>query len=375
MIAALLALAALLQPAAPAEKAERELLLIGRVIWPGFQPFRRCTVLAARDSSFKNQVASCPADSLGYFVLPLRPGRYFIMATVDDNDSGELDEGDGIGFYGVASLSDRPKPLDISPNAPNLFIRIPIVFQISDAGKLRPAFRGRPPANFRVRGSLIGAPASCRAWVIAFPPGGWVGLAVQASPDGRFNLLLDRGRYCLLAWADADGDGRAEPGEPAGFLADSDGKPRIVEAAGPGQLEVKIPLSGCILPGGLIKLDGARLDLRIGALPGLAQLSLSPAPRAALVMLFSDPELSTLVARAWLPDGHLLAARPATYYILVVDDRRADWGPGPGDAMGRSGGESPQGVSMPPGEVTSVAIELGAKLTREMLGAGRESSP
>ena len=76
-------------------------------------------ILAYTDLSWKYRAGIARVTAAGSWTLNLPPGKYYLMAIVDNNRTNKLDTGDDFGFYGVEDMRKRgnfPQPVLVSAN-------------------------------------------------------------------------------------------------------------------------------------------------------------------------------------------------------------------------------------------------------------------
>ncbi len=349
-------------PHCAAEKADKEptLIVFGRVVWPGLAWFPGGAVAAARDLKFRDTVATAPLSPEGRFVLALPSGEYYLRAVVDLDADGKLGPGDGVGFYGVRTAADRPRRLDVRPEAAMDTAVVPVAFQIGQDHRLHRAAVGAVAGCGRVVGRL--ASENERTFIVLWPAGSrYAGYAVPVGDDGRFEARVAAGVYSLgVVAVAADGAKVIRALQAAGA---SGGTVRVLpqrtvdlgevkakaEAEGSGQGDDEA--SGFALPEGL---GLARLEIAAGG----------PDAQAWQVMLFANEQLGGLMLKAWLWRGVWLALRPATYYVLCGSDANGDGVLGPGDVLATARGQGRIGfVSVRPGEVVKAAVDRVAEIS------------
>ena len=124
---------------------------------------QKTLILAYTDLSWKYRAGLTTVSESGTWTLNLPPGKYYLMAIVDNNGTNRLDAGDSFGFYGVENMRKRgefPEPVLVSPNkfTGNIGITIRAIYQQSNrmneenssilTGKV--SLPGRTPARVEV---------------------------------------------------------------------------------------------------------------------------------------------------------------------------------------------------------------------------------
>jgi hypothetical protein len=353
------------------EAEQLQLLVAGRVIWEGVPWLPGGGVSCARDPRFAQLVASAPLAADGHFVLLLPPGRYYLRAVVDLDADGKLSAGDGLGFYGVRAMQDRPAELAVAPESQAALVHIAITFQYQPDGRLRKALTG-PEAGMAVAtGRLEGAQGP--AYVLLWPlPPARFGFAAPVASEGSFTVRALAGDYLVLAAADANSDGLLQPNEPAACWQDDQGRARVLRlypqsTAGLGTLGLSSPFKR---PGQVVR-GAEELPWPLTQWPALVFLKLAAPPAqpcASQVFLFADPQLRNLFASTWLLPEMGLVAPPANYYLLAVFDLNHDARLGEGDLLATVGAQKKAGaVSWAPGSINEVVLERSEPLTPQLL--------
>ena len=91
-------------------------------------------ILAYTDLSWKYRAGIARVTDAGSWELNLPPGKYYLMAIVDNNRTNKLDTGDDFGFYGVEDMRKRgnfPQPVLVSANkfTENIEVAITATYQ------------------------------------------------------------------------------------------------------------------------------------------------------------------------------------------------------------------------------------------------------
>ncbi len=355
----------------------------GSLVWPGVEWFPAGQVIAARDARFKNVVAAAPLTEDGHFLLPVAPGEYYLMASVDLNADGKPDAPDGLGFYGVEKPKDAPKALSLTPEAEGAIIEIRITLQFAEGGKLHEATVGPDVGMAVLRGEVSHDAAGGKVYVIAWPEAdGVFGSAMPAAEDGTFEMKLQAGKYVVFAVSDDDGNGSVDPGEKACVLAEK-GRPTTLRLLPGAQVKLPAMALGGKWQGEIaIAQDGAVIELPVSSRPDVVQVKLAEADTAGdapwcRLLLFADPRLRSLVASAWVHSGSWVAIRPATYFALCGIDLNGDARIGPGDKLAAHADDkgSPLAASFRYGQITDLTFAPAATLADEFFRPRDQGTP
>lgn len=314
----------------PQPDVEQGEVVVAKAIWPDHD-LGGAVYRVFADPNMRELVDSFPAGgSEGTGLLVLRPGEYYVMVVVDANDNNRPDVGDGLGFYGVDSISGnpRPTPLTVEKNSVATIV-IPILLQLSTEGRPEPL----PWALAQTRGTLVGSvtEAGDRPVVVVALPVAEDGasFATLARPDGAFALRAAPGAYRLIAIADSNGDERASAGDLIAMRGWGDEEPTTVT------MDAELAIGELVLSAG--EVPEGLPPIVAGEVTG-AKL---PVGAAVKVSFCADAAMQVEVSSAQGSSDGRFAATPqaATYYLRVTVDREDDGRLGSGDMVGFYGVE------------------------------------
>ena len=210
----------------------------GQVHRTGNRPFEEARILAYTDLSWKYRAGSAPIAGDGSFTLKLTPGKYYLMATIDENRTNLFDHGDELGIYGIDDLRNRrafPKPVLVDANRFTADIRIAVTGKQTKSGKIvslaelgteaRPTKRTTGRATATVLGEVVWAGQPLKGSAIEVyqdPALVKIVKQVEADENGKFSLQLPLGDYYLIANVDADGNDRYSQGDGIGAYGSDD---------------------------------------------------------------------------------------------------------------------------------------------------------
>ncbi|MEA3401509.1 MAG: hypothetical protein U9R79_09750 [Armatimonadota bacterium] len=345
----------------PAPQGEGE-LVIARAVWPDHD-LSNTVYRVFSDQAMKQLVDAFPAGGAGGAAgMVLDPGDYYLMAVVDANGNGVPDAGDGLGFYGVETLSSqaRPQPLQVREGFVGT-ATVPILVRMTEGNQLE----ALPWAVAMTRGTLSGTVTGSELpVVVALLPVAEDGraFAALAAEDGSFSVTAAPGVYRVIAVADGDEDQHASDGDlvalrgwgeedPAEVVADEDlpvGELALAAGAPPEELPPLV--AGRVLHAGLD--EGGSITVAFCAEQAMQR------------------EVATLRATA---DGRFAGTvEPATYYLRATVDQRSDDALGPGDMLGFYGVSDlmterrPQALSLTTNAlITGITIPITARISEE----------
>ena len=351
----------------PFEQFKSELEMIssgikGQVMYEGQASLKNALVFAYTDLSWKYRVAETQAAADGNFALNLPPGKYYLMAIIDRNNTNLFDSGDALGIYGVIDLRESqavPQPVLVSPNQFVSDLQITITGQQTMSGQVVPVdepVEGVDPADTataQLTGKVRWTGKSLKGGVIqVFREASLLGEVhqVEVDEDGKFSLQLPPGDYYLIAYIDADGDGRYSLGDglggygtadittaPSSALTVSDGtNPEIIifvsaqyntagqlEAIAEGAIDLSQANTGGI--SGQIRWDGKAFK------EGILSISETPDFRSPVAISLNLED-----------DGRYeVSVPPGDYYVMAVVDLDGDRKSGLRDGVGIYGTRHP----------------------------------
>ena len=320
---------------------------------------RKALILAYTDLSWKYRAGITRVKDSGAWSLNLSPGKYYLMAIVDNNNTNKLDTGDDFGFYGVEHMRRRgefPEPVLISPNkfTKGLGITITATYQRN---------KKKQQENSSLLTGKVSLPENTSARVEVYADATLVSpiASGETAAGGAFNILLPPGEYYVIVNLDANQDGKYSEGDGLGGYGTVDittqppapitlkaGEERNIELlisarydadghphATPPGIETHIE-QGSIA--GRITWDGYPIER------GILTLSYTPDFRAPIAMPIS------VTANG----NYQVNVLPGIYYVMVVMDANDDGKTGITDGVGIYGTRYPAR-----GEPTAVSVFSG----------------
>jgi hypothetical protein len=320
---------------------------------------RKALILAYTDLSWKYRAGIAPVSDAGAWALNLLPGKYYLMAIVDNNNTNKLDTGDDFGFYGVADMRKRgefPEPVLISPNkfTEDIEIAITATYQTRKKTTIK---------NTSILTGHVSLPEDATAQVEVYAePALIIPIASgETAAGGIFRIALPAGEYYVIVNFDADKDGRYSDGDGLGGYGTVDITTQppspIVLAEGENR-DIELVVSARYDANGLLHaappgieehIEQGRISGRITwdghtVQQGILTLSYSPDFRAPIAMPIS------LVG-----DGsYQVSILPGTYYVMAIMDANNDGTTGVTDGVGIYGTRRPTR-----GEPASVSVFSG----------------
>ena len=320
---------------------------------------RKALILAYTDLSWKYRAGIAPVTETGAWMLNLLPGKYYLMAIVDNNNTNKLDAGDDFGFYGVADMRTRgefPEPVLISPNKFTEDIEITIT------------------ATYQTRKRTATKNTSILTGYVSLPEDATAQIEVYAEPalvtpiasgetavGGIFRIALPAGEYYVIVNFDADKNGRYSEGDglggygtvdittqPPAPIVLTEGENRDIELLISARYDENGHLHAAP-PGIEVHIEQGRIAGRItwdghSVQQGILTLSYSPdfsAPIAMPISLAGD-------------GNYQVSVLPGAYYVMAIMDANNDGATGITDGVGIYGTRRPTR-----GEPTAVSVFSG----------------
>lgn len=324
---------------------------------------RKALILAYTDLSWKYRAAITSVMDSGAWALNLPPGKYYLMAIVDNNNTNKLDAGDDFGFYGVESMRKRgefPEPVLISPNKFTKDIAITITA----------TYQQRKKAEQEKSSLLTGEvslPENTSARVEVYADATLVSpiASGETAAGGAFNILLPPGEYYVIVNLDANKDGKYSVGDGLGAYGTVDittqpPAPITLDAGEERNIELLISAHYDVDGHLHATPPGIETHIEQGRIAGRITWDGHSIQRGILTLSYT-PDFSAPIAMPISVKGngnYQVNVLPGIYYVMAVMDANDDGKTGISDGVGMYGtryptrGE-PTPVSVFPGETTA----------------------
>ena len=317
---------------------------------------RKALILAYTDLSWKYRAGIASVTDTGAWTLNLLPGKYYLMAIVDNNGTNKLDTGDDFGFYGVENMRKRgefPEPVLISPNKFTEDIEIAIT------------------ATYQTRKRTATENTSILTGHVSLPEDATAQIEVYAEPalvtpiasgetaaGGIFRIALPAGEYYVIVNFDADKDGRYSDGDGLGGYGTVDittQPPAPIVLTEDENLDIELVISARYDANGLLHAapPGIEAHIEQGGIAGRIMWDGHSVERGILTLSYS-PDFSAPIAMpiSLTGDGsYQVSVLPGTYYVMAVMDANNDGKTGITDGVGIYGTRRPTR-----GEPTAVSV-------------------
>lgn len=330
---------------------------------------RKALILAYTDLSWKYRAGITTVSDSGTWLLNLPPGKYYLMAIVDNNKTNKLDTGDNFGFYGVENMRKRgefPEPVLISPN--KLITDIGIT--ISATYQKR---QNRSQENSSVLTGKVSLPEGTSARVEVYAESTLVTpiASGETATDGTFHIALPPGEYYVIVNLDANKDGRYSEGDGLGGYGTVDittQPPAPITLNAGENRTIDLLISARYDANGHLHATPPGIEAHIeqGSIAGKITWDGYPIQHGILTLSytadFSEPIAMPITVAE--EGNYQVSVLPGTYYVMAVMDTNNDGKTGITDGVGIYGtrhpvrGE-PTAVGVFPGQTTShIDIEI-----------------
>ena len=334
----------------------------GQVTYEGQESFANALVFAYTDLSWKYRAGETQVAADGSFTLSLPPGKYYLMAIIDSDNTHLFDTGDALGIYGVTDLRESqafPQPVLVKPNQFVSDLQIVITGKQTMSGQVVPMDGSEMEvdlagmATAQLTGKVRWTGQSFEGGVIQASRGAALfkeGYQTRVSEGGKFNLQLPPGDYYLIANVDVDGDDGYSLGDGLGGYGTADittaPPSALTVVAGPNP-EITIFVSARYNATGQLEAvaEGA-IDLsqdNSGGISGQIRWD-GKVFKEGLLSISETPDFRSPVAISLNleDDGRYeVSIPPGDYYVMAVIDLDGDRKSGLRDGVGIYGTRHP----------------------------------
>ena len=324
---------------------------------------RKALILAYTDLSWKYRAGATAVSDSGAWVLNLPPGKYYLMAIVDNNKTNKLDAGDDFGFYGVEDMRTRgefPEPVLISPNklVTDIGITISATYQQQ---------KQTSQENSSILTGKVSLPEGTSARIEVYAESTLVTpiASGETATDGTFHIALPPGEYYVIVNLDANKDGRYSDGDGLGGYGTVDittQPPAPITLSAGENRNIDLLISAHYDADGHLHatLPGIEAHIEQGSITGRIKWDGHPTQQGILTLSY-NPDFSEpiVIPISTVGNGnYLVNVLPGTYYVMVVMDANNDGKTGITDGVGIYGTRHPvRGEPAPvkvfPGQPTS----------------------
>ena len=337
---------------------------------------RKVLILAYTDLSWKFRAGIARVTDTGTWTLNLMPGKYYLMAIIDNNNTNKLDMGDNFGFYGVKDMRKRgefPEPVLISLNkfTEDIEIAITATYQIR---------KKTSTENTSILTGHVSLPEDATAQIEVYAESTLVTpiASGETAAGGIFRIALPSGEYYVIVNFDADKDGRYTDGDGLGGYGTVDittQPPAPIVLTEGENLDIELVISARYDANGLLHAapPGIETHIEQGRIAGRITWDGHSVQQGILTLSYS-PDFSAPVAMPISLAGggsYQVRVLPGIYYAMAVMDANNDGTTGITDGVGiygtrRPARGEPTAISVFPGQTTAhIDIDIHASYIDE----------
>ena len=307
----------------------------------------RALILAYTDLSWKYRAGIARVTDTGNWTLNLPPGKYYLMAIVDNNRTNKLDTGDDFGFYGVKDMRERgnfPQPVLVSPNqfTENIAIAISATYRTRE--------KTQKAATSTLTGTVSPVPGNVTARLEVYADPALVApvASAETAPGGAFRLALPPDEYYVIVNLDADKNGRYSKGDGLGGYGTIDITtlpPTPLTLAEGETQEIELVISARYDDNGRLHATPPSIEAHIeqGGISGRIRWDGHTVQHGILTLSYT-PDFTAPIAMPISVSGdgsYQVNALPGSYYIMAIMDANNDQTTGIADGVGIYGTRHP----------------------------------
>ena len=337
---------------------------------------RKALILAYTDLSWKFRAGIARVTDTGAWALNLLPGKYYLMAIVDNNNTNKLDTGDNFGFYGVKDMRKRgefPEPVLISLNKFTEDIEITITATYQTRKKTS-------TKNTSILTGHVSLPEDATAQIEVYAESTLVTpiASGETAAGGIFRIALPSGEYYVIVNFDADKDGRYTDGDGLGGYGTVDittQPPAPIVLTEGENLDIELVISARYDANGLLHAapPGIETHIEQGRIAGRITWDGHSVQQGILTLSYSPDFSAPVVMPISLAGGgsYQVSVLPGIYYVMAVMDANNDGTTGITDGVGiygtrRPARGEPTAISVFPGQTTAhIDIDIHASYIDE----------
>lgn len=211
----------------------------GTVVWSGHN-LVGCVLQVYVDPTLTRPVQHVEVNADGNFKLQLRPGDYYVIASVDADGNGQYGSGDGVGGYGTLDMTTRPPAALTLKNDENAQIEIVVSAQYDVDGQLKPTESKHEivqssEAETGLSGRIIWDGKDFKGGILSLSDtptfSSVIPIALNLEDDGQYKVAVPPGDYYVTVAVDIDADGQTGLKDGVGIYGTRQpvrGKPQLV---------------------------------------------------------------------------------------------------------------------------------------------------
>ena len=338
--------------------------LSGNVVWEG-QDLSHTSVSVYRDDKLRDlYISGIPQLGDGRFTLRVEPGRYYLVAYVDVDKSGNFDAGDGLGIFGITDWNDQQQKyqlIEIDDGQKVQGLDIPITARMTYVNrepKIVSTSQYEPSQLQQFQTELRTVTSGCsgtlsiaqtnensqspfgnrKALILAYTDLSWkyrAGIA-PVTEAGTWSLNLLPGKYYLMGIVDNNNTNKLDAGDNFGFYGVEDMRKRgefpepVLVSQNKFTEDVAIAITATYQTRRKTQTKNTSI------LTGHVSL---PEDATARIEVYAEPTLVTPIASGDTAAGGIfrIALPAGEYYVIVNFDADKDGRYSDGDGLGGYG--------------------------------------
>lgn len=188
----------------------------GTVVWRGHN-LDGCVLQVYVDPTLIRPVQQVEVEADGNFRFQLRPGDYYMIASVDADGNGQYGSSDGVGGYGTLDMTTRPPTALTLTSGENAKIEIVVSAQYDVDGQLQPTeskhrIAQSSNAETGISGRIVWDGKKFKGGILSLSDtptfSSVIPIALNLEDDGRYKVAVPPGDYYVTVAVDVDADGQ-----------------------------------------------------------------------------------------------------------------------------------------------------------------------
>ena len=218
---------------------DKKVEVSGKVLWRGHN-LDGCVLQVYVDPTLTRPVQQVEVEPDGSFKLQLRPGDFYMIASVDADGNGQYGSGDGVGGYGTMDMTTRPPAALTLKSGENAQVEIVVSAQYDVDGQLKPTESKHKivqssKAETGLSGRIIWDGKEFRGGILSLSDtptfSSVIPIALNLEDNGRYTVSVPPGDYYVTVAVDIDADGQTGLKDGVGVYGTRQpvrGKPQLV---------------------------------------------------------------------------------------------------------------------------------------------------
>ena len=224
---------------APIPLDDENVEVSGTVVWRGHN-LDGCVLQVYMDPTLTRAIQQAEVKTNGNFKLQLRPGDYYMIASVDTDGDGQYGPGDGVGGYGTLDMTTRPPTVLTVTSGENAKIEIVVSAQYGVDGQLKPTESKHrivqsSEAETGISGRIVWDGKEFKRGILSLSDTpeftSVIPIALNLEDGGQYRVAVPPGDYYVTVAVDVDSDGQTGLRDGVGVYGTRQpvrGKPQLV---------------------------------------------------------------------------------------------------------------------------------------------------